>query len=141
MSLSKWDNRFINLAVHVASWSKDPSTRVAAVIVDKKNRVVSLGFNGYARGVDDTFHSREQKLMRVIHAEENALSFANRDVEGCTVYITHAPCSHCAALLIQHGIARVVYPSPQSGFSERWRESYIEALQMFHEVQIDLEVV
>ena len=49
--MSKWDRRMLSLAQLVSSWSRDPSTQVGAAIVDAKNRVVSLGFNGFPRGV------------------------------------------------------------------------------------------
>lgn len=133
---SKWDRRFYNLAVHISSWSKDDSTRVGAVIVDNKKRIISVGFNGFPAGVDDTITSRDQKLRRTVHAEVNALSFANRSVEGCTVYVTHAPCSNCAAVLIQHGIGAVAFPEPEPAFLERWGESYEEAMMMFREAGV-----
>ena len=108
----KWDARFTELAAHVAQWSKDPTTKVGAVLVDQRNRVVSLGFNGPPRGVvDDPSMSREEKLKRTIHAEENALLFARQDVEGCTIYVTHPPCGPCTAKLIQAGVERIVVPA------------------------------
>jgi len=77
--MSKWDSRFMDLARLVASWSKDPSTQVGAVIVDQDKRIVSTGFNGFPRCVNDSPVDREVKLLRTIHAEENALLFARRD--------------------------------------------------------------
>ena len=133
---SKWDKRFYNLAVHISSWSKDESSRVGCVIVDYKRRVVSVGFNGFPEHVDDTPVSRERKLMRTVHAEVNALSFASQSVEGCSLYTTHAPCANCAAIIIQHGITTVLYPEPDDGFLERWGDSYREALAMFKEAGV-----
>ena len=51
---AKWDKRFVELSKHVATWSKDPSTQVGAAVVDGQLCVVSLGFNGFPRGVDDS---------------------------------------------------------------------------------------
>lgn len=138
MTLSKWDRRFIDLAKHVSQWSKDDSTRVGAVIVDNKNRVVSLGFNGFPRGVDDKHHNREHKLLKTLHAEDNALSFANKSTDGCTIYITHPPCSSCAARLIQHGIVRVVHPEPIAEFLSRWEKSCLVALEMFNDAGVEV---
>lgn len=79
--MSKWDHRFLELAELVGSWSKDPSTQVGAVIVDIDNRIVSTGFNGFPRGCldhADTLGDRDRKLLRTIHAEDNALLFARR---------------------------------------------------------------
>ena len=96
----KWDRRFIELAQHIATWSKDPSSKVAAVIVDEYRRVVSVGFNGFPAGVSDEEVPRERKLLRVVHAEVNALAFATAPVRGCTIYVTHPCCANCAAILI-----------------------------------------
>lgn len=105
-----WDYKFLDLAEHISKWSKDPSTKVGAVIVDDKNRVISIGYNGVPRGVNEPVSGdREQKLLRTIHAEENALAFAYRDVEGCRMYVSFPPCAHCAAQIIQRGITEVIY--------------------------------
>lgn len=139
MTMTKWDARFLQLASVVASWSKDPSTRVGAAIIDDKQRVVSLGFNGYPRGVEDRMDvPREAKLARVIHAEPNAILFAQRDLTGCSIYVTRPPCSNCAALIIQSGIARVVYEAPDPAFMVRWRESVDASLAMFAEAGVDV---
>lgn len=134
--MSKWDRRFLGLANLVATWSKDPSTGVGAVIVDGKNRIVSMGFNGFPRAVKDDeaiLDNRDEKLRRTIHAEENALLFAGRSVEGCTIYVTHPPCAHCAAKLIQAGIVRVVSRPPWNSFLERWADDMRSASEMFAE--------
>lgn len=80
----KWDNRFMDMAFLVSRWSKDPSTKVGAVIVDQNNRVVSVGYNGFAKWGNDSkerYDDRNFKYKGVIHAEENALLFANQSVE------------------------------------------------------------
>ena len=132
----KWDQRFIKLAQHIATWSKDPSSRVGSVIVDEHRRVVSVGFNGFPAGVSDEEVPRERKLLRVVHAEMNACAFATAPVRGCTIYVTHPPCSNCAAILIQKGIFRVVYPTPEESFKQRWHEHYSEAILMFMEAGV-----
>lgn len=139
--MDKWDNRFIALAQHIAEWSKDPSTKVGAVIVDEKNRVISIGYNGVPRGVNEPISGdRESKLLRTIHAEENALAFAYRDVEGCRMYVSFPPCAHCAAQIIQRGIKEVVYRSDAPGireFFDRWSDNIREAWAMFDEAKVE----
>lgn len=140
--MSKWDRRFIGLANLVATWSKDPSTGVGAVIVDSKNRIVSMGFNGFPRAVQDdeaALNDRDEKLRRTIHAEENALLFAARPVEGFTIYVTHPPCARCAAKLIQAGIVRVVSRPPWNSFVERWAGDMRSASAMFIEAGVNFE--
>lgn len=106
-----WDKRFLWLAENVASWSKDPSTQVGAVIVRPDRTVVSLGFNGFPRGVSDAaelYDNREVKYVRVIHAELNAILSSSESLHGHTIYSTLYPCSRCAGAIIQAGLARVV---------------------------------
>ena len=134
--IAEWDRRFLKIAREVATWSKDPSTQVGAVIVDQDQRVVSLGYNGLPRGVSDSrdlLDDRVAKYATVIHAEQNALLFAARPVAGCTCYTWPLPpCSHCAALLIQVGIARVVFPlDVDPALSARWQDSLALARQLF----------
>lgn len=129
--MSKWDEYFLRLARTNAGMSKDPRTRVGAVIADKHNRVISMGFNGFARGVADRVYERDEKLRRTIHAEENALLFARCDVTGCTIYVTHPPCGPCAAKIIQSGITRVVYLKPDDDMAQRWKDDIASATDQF----------
>lgn len=69
---------------------------------------------------DDILQDRDERLLRTIHAEENAILFAGRQLDGCTIYVTHPPCARCAAKIIQVGIARVVAPMPPGDFVQRW---------------------
>ena len=88
---------------------------------------------------DEALFDRDEKLRRTIHAEENALLFAGRPVEGCTLYVTHPPCARCAAKLIQAGIARVVAQMPAEGFCERWADDMRSASAMFLEAGVGFE--
>lgn len=133
----KWDFRFLDLAALVASWSRDSSTQVGAVIVDPDHRVVSLGFNGFPRGLEDVDLPRDEKLRRTIHAEENALLFASRSLDGCSIYITHPPCARCAAKIIQTGTARVVFWEPSDAFAERWADEMATSFAMFDEAGVE----
>jgi len=140
MSLTKWDNRFLELAKLIGSWSKDPSTQVGAVIVDDNKRIVSIGFNGFPKGVKDSkkkLLDREEKYAIIVHAEANALMFANTSVEGCTLYTwPFQPCSRCAGLIIQSGIKRVVSViHPQ----KRWEKNFTISRQLFKEANIPVE--
>ena len=113
--MSKWSERFMAMAEHVATWSKDPSTQVGCVIVDKQNRVVSVGFNGFPRGIKDLaerYNDKETKYLFVAHAERNALDNAPLSVEGCTLYSPLLPCNECAKSIIQKGITKVVSYEP-----------------------------
>ena len=111
--LDHWDRRFLELAELVGGWSKDPSTKVGCVIASPDRRVVSTGFNGLPAGVEDTLDrlsDRGVKYDMMVHAERNAIISARRDLTGFRLYTTLMPCSACAAMIIQAGIAEVVAP-------------------------------
>lgn len=114
-----WDDYFLSLASIVATRSKDPRTKVGAVIV-KNNRVLSTGYNGAPKNFPDeevptssdtTLPLKDQKYSYICHAELNAiLNYnANRDLDGATIYTTITPCHECAKLIAQSGITRAVY--------------------------------
>lgn len=107
----KWDRRFLGLAKHVASWSKDPSTKVGSVIADGK-KIVSLGYNGFPSGIKDwkyRYEDRDWKLEHVLHAEENAIHEARGRTDGNTIYtFPVCPCYKCSSHIIQCGLTRVV---------------------------------
>ena len=109
-----WDNRWMSLALLFASWSKDRSRQVGCVIVDEDNGLISQGWNGFPRGVDDEpddRHERPAKYEWTKHAEENAFLNAARkgiSTKGCTIYIPWFPCANCAGDIVQAGIREVV---------------------------------
>ena len=139
---SKWAQRFFQLAELVGSWSKDPSTQVGAVIT-QGNRVVSLGFNGYPHGVSDRADTddRDMKYAKTIHAEENAILFAKRDLANCEIWVTHFPCPNCAAKIIQTGITVVHCPAQTSDFLSRWGEKITISESMFVEAGVQVHWV
>ena len=132
-----WHNRFLDLAKHISTWSKDPSTKVGAVIVNDKKQIVGMGYNGFPRGIEDSKNNltnRKLKYKMVIHAEENAILNATSSVEGCTIYVwPFMPCSTCAAKLIQVGIKRVVAPE-----TNRTDHGFQVARDMFNEAGVIL---
>jgi len=139
----KWIRRFLDLAEYISKWSKDPSTKVGAVIVDRNRRIVSTGYNGFARDVQDLkerLDDRETKYKIVLHAEENAIMYAKQNLENCSLFVSKMPpCSHCASLIIQSGIKNVyVYDDV---FPERWMQHIDMTTQMFHESGVTLTFV
>ena len=138
-----WDRRFLALAQHIAGWSKDPSTKVGAVIVRPDKTVASVGYNGLPRGVEDTMarlQDRDTKLDLTVHAEINALAFAKESLQFCTLYVWPLPpCIRCATSIIQHGIHRVVAPEPN--IHSQWRDSNIRARDMLLEAGVTVDWV
>lgn len=141
----KWDVRFLELAKHISSWSKDPSTQVGAVAV-KDRRILATGYNGFPRGVADLpgrLENRNEKYLRTVHAEANAIAQAAKNaisLADADIYVwPFIPCSSCSTLLIQAGIRRVVVPN--TTIPDRWEESFNMSQAMFSEAGIDLIVI
>jgi dCMP deaminase len=128
----------VRLALHIAQWSKDPSTQVGCVVVGPDREIRSTGFNGFPRGIDDSpdrLNDRERKYPLVCHAEENAIMHAARigvSLKGCTAFVTWPPCTRCARSLIQAGISEIAYPAGLE-IPERWREDFGISSQMLGE--------
>lgn len=112
MSKLAWDEYFMEIAETVAKKSKDPSSQNGCVIVDERKRPVSFGYNGTIQGADEskmTLSERPMKYYFAIHSEMNALIFAGRDLNGCTLYNMIATCENCLKHCLQAGIKRFVY--------------------------------
>ena len=143
---SKWDVRFLELANHISSWSKDPSTKVVCVVVGADREIRSTGFNGFPRGIEDSpdrLADREEKYPLICHAEENAIMHAARvgvSLRDCTAYVTWPPCTRCARSLIQAGIVEVVYAG-KDNVPERWEEDFARSTSMMKEAGINLRNV
>lgn len=119
-----WEEYFMILALVASLKSKDSNTQVGAVIVDNKTRkVISAGYNGFPRYLDDDKipQTRPEKYLYVVHAELNAILHAERELHGCTMYVSVYPCSECMKAVIQTGIKTVVYLNELSG--DDWQKS------------------
>lgn len=141
--LTKWDKRFCDLAKFVSKWSKDPNAKVGAVIVSRRGGDVSIGYNGFPMGVEDSLErlqSKKMKLDLIVHAEVNAIIAAGSRSERATLYVWGKPvCARCAGPIIQAGIARVVALNPESEKSTRWRALGKKAVAMFKEAEVEVD--
>ena len=132
----RWDRHFLEMALTNARMSKDPNTRVGAIIVGPDREMRSAGFNGLPRGIEDTaerLNDREIKLKLVVHGEMNAILNAARvgiPMQGCTLYLVATdnsgevwggpPCTRCTVEIIQAGIAEIV-SFPFKSVPSRWQ--------------------
>ena len=136
----KWDLRFLSLAKEIAQWSKDPSTKVGAVIVRPDMTIASVGYNGFPRGMKDDdylYANRDIKLSRIIHAEMNVILNAKEVLRGYTLYTWPMfCCDHCAIHVIQSGIHRVVSPKITGETLERWRKHLSKSQSYFSEANV-----
>lgn len=136
----KWDYRYMDLAMRIATWSKDPSTKVGCVIVSPEKDVLSMGYNGFPRGIKDDVPERWQRPTKydfVVHAEENALLNGGKNgtrLAGGILYVTMPPCTHCAGSIVQSGIREVIYMEPDVQKQiPGWRDTLNVSFQMFDE--------
>lgn len=138
-----WDEYFMGLAILSGERSKDPNTQVGACIVDKDNRIVSVGYNGAPTGYDDDRDMNWErsgdflntKYAYVCHSELNAILNAGRSVKDCKLYVTLFPCNECAKVIIQSGIREIVYLSDKY----KGTESNIAAKKMFDACGVSYE--
>jgi len=163
MDRMDWHRRFLHMAGLVASWSKDPSTRVGAVIVRPGSwTVVTTGYNGFPRGVEEMESvdeglviatqyndrwKRPQKYQWVEHAERNAIYQAAREgqaIDGCVLYLNWnpCPCTGCARAIIQAGIVEVVGDDrPFEGKGEQWEADLAIAREMLDEAGVIMTTI
>jgi dCMP deaminase len=140
--INKWDSRFCLLAKHVSEWSKDPNAQVGAALSSKKGGDISIGYNGFPMGVEDSAErltDKNVKLELVVHAEVNALIAAGSRSFGSTLYVWGKPiCARCAGPIIQAGVKRVVALKPDSK-GKTWDLSGQTAYDMFIEAGIKVD--
>lgn len=145
--MDKWDARFMELTRLVGSWSSCYQTgrHVGAIIVRDK-RVMTTGYNGAPSGIESCEEKGEclrrklnipsgtkQEICFAVHAEQNAIIQAAKygiNVNGATLYCTHQPCVICAKMIINAGIARVVY---EEGYPDAF------SLRLFREAGTKIE--
>lgn len=130
-----WDEYFMGVSLLSAKRSKDPNTQVGACIVDQRNKIVGVGYNGFPIGCSDDLlpwaregkNINETKYPYVVHAEVNAILNSTKELYDCRMYVALFPCNECAKLIIQSGIKEVIY------FSDKYNntDSIKAAKKMF----------
>lgn len=148
MTDTKWRDRFLDLAKHISTWSKDPSRQIGAVAIEPSTkRILSTGYNGFPRGIDDSDNrltDRETKYKYVVHGEMNAIYNATMNgvnLSGSDFYVYGLPvCSECAKGLIQVGVKRVFILVDQE-IPDTWAASWAMSQSMLNEAGISTEIV
>lgn len=138
-----WDDYFMTMVYVVASKSKDNKTHLGAIIVGQKKEIVSVGYNGFPRGINDFAPERQErpeKYFWMEHAERNAIynaTLIGASLENCKMYTNGIPCMDCARAVIQSGIKEVIVDKKwNEDNSELWNEHSIRALKMFEEAGV-----
>ncbi|WP_461320368.1 deoxycytidylate deaminase [Bradyrhizobium elkanii] len=142
---ARWDRYFLTVAQAVSTASKDPSTKVGAVIVRPDKTMASFGYNGFPRGIADTderLNNREVKYDLVVHGEINAILTAREPLHGYTLYTwPFITCKRCSLHVIQAGIKRVVAPELPEHLKERWAASVRDAGQLYDEAGVSWALI
>lgn len=123
MERPSWEEYFMDIARLVARRSTCLRRQVGAVLVKEKN-ILATGYNGTPSGITHCAEvgclrqklgvpsGERHELCRGLHAEQNAIIQAAKhgvNIAGSTLYCTNSPCSICSKMLINAGIARIVY--------------------------------
>ncbi len=145
--MDKWDDRFIELATTISKWAScfQENRKIGAVIV-KNKRIMTTGYNGAPAGIKTCVEKgkclrremnipsgQRHEICYAIHAEQNAIIQAAKlgvSIDGATLYCTHQPCSVCAKIIVNSGIARVVY---KEGYPDDF------AMEIFSEAVVTIE--
>lgn len=142
--ITSWYVRYMDLAQHVATWSRDKSTKVGCVIVDGNMKtVVAMGHNSFPRGTDQDAPGRSDRPLKykwTEHAERNAIYDAARrgvPLEGCIMFLTLFPCTDCARAIIQTGIKELNCLPPDMS-SPQWGEDFKVSHLMLIEAGIEI---
>jgi dCMP deaminase len=140
-----WTEYFLQMADLVATKSKDKSRQVGCVLVGPDNEVLSTGYNGMCRGINDDVperHERPEKYYWFEHAERNAVyNAAGVKLKGATAYMQSPPCADCARALIQVGIVQIHTRKAHAfiGLSaHKWEASLQRARIMLAEAGVEL---
>jgi dCMP deaminase len=142
-----WDEYFMTMTYLISMKSKDPSTKVGAVIVGPNKEIRSTGYNGLPRTIADRpyrYENRKYKHFAINHAEENAIlncALVGVSTMGCTLYCPWLPCANCAKFIIQSGIAEVVYDKNFPGNIEPHDEKWKESIEISRELLLEAGVI
>ena len=146
-TLSKWDERYMDIAKRIAAWSKDPSRKIGAVAVGSKGQILSQGYNGFPRGILDSserYNNRERKYQLVVHAEMNVIfnaTFNGVSLDGASLYVYGLPvCSECSKGIIQVGVKRVVILTDDA-VPDIWTNSFKITSEMLSEAGVEWQWV
>lgn len=141
-----WKTRWMDLTIFISQWSKDRSRKCGAIIVDDRNVLISIGWNGFPRGINDNIdarHARPAKYQWTEHAERNAIynaAAAGHPTNNCTMFLSWFPCADCARAIIQSGIKNLVCIEP-NWEDPVWAKDFIMVREMLAETSVVVEFV
>lgn len=149
-----WDVKFLELAKHISTWSKDPSRQIGAVAIGQNRNILATGYNGFPRGVYDTderLNDRKEKYKLIVHAEMNCIYNATLNgvsLQGSHLYVYGLPvCHECAKGVVQVGVSRVIMSDDIWVLDDRlendrkWIDSFNRTKQIFTEGNVVVNTI
>lgn len=144
-----WNIFFMQKAQLMSTRSKDPSTQVGCVIVSPDRVILSEGYNGFPRGIQDTperLNDRDQKYPRVVHSETNAIINAVRNgtiIKDAIVFVTQPPCPECTKMLVNTEIRELLHMDLEEGKKDipGWRDKLAISFDMLDEAEIPHKII
>ncbi len=147
MHSHSWKVKYLDLARHFSTWSKDPSSKIGAVVIGTNGQILSTGYNGFPRGIGDTedrLNDRDKKYPLIVHAEMNCIYNAadlGVSLRGGSLFVYGLPvCDHCSLGIIQSGIREVYMRVPIGKDINRWVDSFNTTADNFEEAGVSWEV-
>jgi dCMP deaminase len=145
--MADWDARWLGLADEVGSWSKDRSTKVGCIVIGSARQLLTAGYNGFPRRVNDDVderHERPEKYLWTEHAERNAIYNAARhgvQLQDGVMYVSWFPCADCARAIIQSGIRGLVTSRlTDDSLRARWKDHHEVAKIMLEEAGVEVRI-
>lgn len=142
-----WKTKYLDLAQHFSTWSKDPSSKIGAVTVADDGRVLTQGYNGFPKGIEDRderLNNREVKYGLVVHAEMNCIYNAASmgiSLRDSSLFVYGLPvCSSCSLGIIQAGIKSVYMRPNYAKLTPEWLASFSKTANNFSEAGVYWEV-
>ena len=145
LPIPSWDEFFMRHVYLAASKSKDPRTKIGAILVRDKH-IISSGYNGFGSGVKDLeerYNDRETKYSFICHAEFNSILQCSKfgiSSSNTTLYTPGFPCAECCKAVIQGGVSEIVLHRqwPNLTYSEKCVKSFEISNQMTNEAGIEV---
>lgn len=116
-----WNKYFMCVADVIKIRSPD-FCKVGSVLVSiSDNRIISTGYNSFKSGIDETnidFTDRKFISDTIIHAEMNAIIYAQSKFEDSILYTTMSPCKACLKVISATKIKKVIYKDKYKDIKE-----------------------
>jgi len=146
--IDNWDEFFMRHVYLVGSKSKDKSTQIGAILV-RDGTIISEGYNGICRKVNDTIkerNERPEKYHWYEHGERNAVYNCARNgisTSGAIMFTNYPPCTDCARAVVQSNVKEIVFHKQWADLfdknkGDKWKGHDNRTMTMFIESGVNV---